>query len=161
MDSVLRAARPCDHPMDPTAMSSAHGPKSSAPSSSLKGVKASATATAGFPGPSVSSDPYYGYEGTSVLCASFVSSRMFCLTLNQSSLPIARSPPSSNVPTSPPTPHHACHHLRSPILWLTLFSGPDFPRSSPSRPCSSCNASKSASPPSGDPLVTACSSQLS
>lgn len=51
----------------------AYRANSASPSSSRKAVKASASASASSSRPPRSSDPYYGHEETSVLCARFVS----------------------------------------------------------------------------------------
>jgi hypothetical protein len=68
-------------------MSSSSRFKSTSPSTSPKGVKASATPPAPASGPSsLSTDPYYGHEGTSVLCARFVSPPKLFLSLNPSLL---------------------------------------------------------------------------
>ncbi|RSH95826.1 hypothetical protein EHS25_000919 [Saitozyma podzolica] len=75
-------------------MSSAYGSKSSSPSSSLKGVKASATATAGASRPSSrSSDPYYGHDGTSVLCARFITALFQCPHIPTDTKPCVPPPP--------------------------------------------------------------------
>ncbi|RSH89737.1 hypothetical protein EHS25_001723 [Saitozyma podzolica] len=60
-------------------MSSSSRFKSTSPSTSPKGVKASATPPAPASGPSsLSTDPYYGHEGTSVLCARFITALFQC-----------------------------------------------------------------------------------
>ena len=98
-------------PVVPITMSSTYVPSyrptpSPPSSSSRKAVKASASASAPCSRPPTrSSDPFYGHEETSVLCARFVCSRHIWKFFPPVLIIHSRSPLSSNVQISlPPLP---------------------------------------------------------
>ncbi|GFZ43902.1 hypothetical protein JCM24511_01622 [Saitozyma sp. JCM 24511] len=74
-------------------MSSSYRSTSASPSTSRKAVKASATASAPSSRPPTrSSDPYYGHEETSVLCARFITSLFQCPNIPTATAPGAPQP---------------------------------------------------------------------